>query len=41
STSSQLNNPSHLSFDSYGNIFVTDRDNSRVQKFILIPNTTY
>ncbi|CAF3980133.1 unnamed protein product [Rotaria sp. Silwood2] len=41
SSSSQLIYPSLLSFDSYGNIFVTDRDNSRIQKFILIPNTTY
>ena len=41
SLSSQLNQPSDLKFDSYGNIFVIDRDNSRVQKFVLIPNTTY
>ena len=41
STSSQLNYPSDLKFDSYGNIFVTDTSNSRIQKFLLIPNTTY
>ena len=39
--SSQLDNPIELKFDSYGNIFVTDRDNNRIQKFILISNTTY
>lgn len=41
SLSSQLIYPSDLKFDSYGNIFVTDRDNSRIQKFILISNITY
>ncbi|CAF1207935.1 unnamed protein product [Adineta steineri] len=35
SGSSQLNYPASLSFDSYGNIFVTDQNNSRIQKFIL------
>jgi hypothetical protein len=34
--SNQLSNPWSLSFDSYGNIFVTDQGNSRIQKFILI-----
>jgi hypothetical protein len=41
SSSSQLSYPSDLKFDSYGNIFVTDTSNSRIQKFILISNTTY
>ncbi|CAF1057170.1 unnamed protein product [Adineta steineri] len=33
SQSNQLSNPSSLSFDSYGNIFVTDVLNNRIQKF--------
>jgi hypothetical protein len=37
--SNQLNGPSILSFDSYGNIFVTDFYNNRVQKFILLTNS--
>ncbi|CAF2792673.1 unnamed protein product [Rotaria sp. Silwood2] len=41
STSSQLSSPSDLKFDSYGNIFVTDQNNNRIQKFILITTTTY
>jgi hypothetical protein len=41
SSASQLSYPSDLKFDSYGNIYVTDEGNSRIQKFILIPNTTY
>ncbi|CAF3807836.1 unnamed protein product [Rotaria sp. Silwood1] len=41
SLSSQLSSPSDLKFDSYGNIYVTDQSNSRIQKFILMPNTTY
>ena len=40
STSSQLAFPPSLSFDSYGNLYVTDRDNHRLQKFILIRNTS-
>jgi hypothetical protein len=39
SASNQLDAPFALSFDSYGNIFVTDRDNHRVQKFILSTNS--
>jgi sugar lactone lactonase YvrE len=35
SASNQLGLPSSLSFDSYGNIFVVDLNNNRVQKFIL------
>jgi hypothetical protein len=34
-SSNQLNQPWILSFDSYGNIFVTDSDNNRIQKFTL------
>jgi DNA-binding beta-propeller fold protein YncE len=41
SSASQLYYPSAMNFDSYGNIYVTDQDNNRVQKFILMPNTTY
>ncbi len=39
SASNQLQYPRSLSFDSYGNIFVTDSSNSRIQKFILLNNT--
>ena len=35
SASNQLSHPSSLSLDSYGNIFVTDLDNDRIQKFLL------
>jgi hypothetical protein len=31
----QLSNPQNMAFDSYGNIYVTDRNNSRIQKFIV------
>ncbi|CAF4448221.1 unnamed protein product [Adineta steineri] len=31
--------PTTLSFDSYGNIFVTDQYNNRIQKFIIGTNT--
>ncbi|CAF1496675.1 unnamed protein product [Adineta ricciae] len=42
STATQLSNPSTFSFDTYGNIYVTDQGNSRVQKFMLInDNNTY
>jgi hypothetical protein len=34
--SSQLNNPRMMNFDMDGNIFVTDRDNNRIQKFTLV-----
>jgi hypothetical protein len=33
SASNQLSNPWALSFDSYGNIFVSDHGNNRIQKF--------
>jgi hypothetical protein len=39
SASNQLYWPCSLSFDSYGNMFVTDLANSRLQKFILLNNT--
>jgi sugar lactone lactonase YvrE len=35
SASNQLVGPWSLSFDSYGNMFVTDQSNHRIQKFIL------
>ncbi|CAF1363769.1 unnamed protein product [Adineta steineri] len=34
-SSHQLSSPGDAAFDSYGNIFVADSDNDRVQKFIL------
>ena len=39
SAANQLSSPRSLSFDSYGNIFVADTDNSRIQKFILTTNS--
>ena len=39
SKANQLSNPKTLSFDSIGNMFVTDSDNDRIQKFLLIANT--
>ncbi|CAF1572006.1 unnamed protein product, partial [Adineta steineri] len=38
SSSSQLYYPYSLSFDSYGNIFVSDLGNHRIQKFLLMTN---
>ena len=35
STSDQLAAPRHMAFDTYGNIFVSDEKNGRIQKFIL------
>jgi hypothetical protein len=35
SSSTQLFYPQSMAFDSYGNIYVTDRNNNRIQKFIL------
>ncbi|CAF0818601.1 unnamed protein product [Adineta steineri] len=35
----QLSGPSSLSFDSYGNIFVSDQRNSRIQKFLLMKDS--
>jgi hypothetical protein len=37
--SNQLNHPSSLSFDSFGNMYVTDSQNNRVQKFLLSTNS--
>ena len=39
SASYQLRFPWSLSFDSYGNLFVADSGNSRIQKFILVTNS--
>jgi DNA-binding beta-propeller fold protein YncE len=39
SASNQLSLPRSLSFDSYGNIYVVDRSNNRVQLFFLENNT--
>jgi hypothetical protein len=39
SASNELSCPQTLSFDSYGNMFVTDWGNSRIQKFILLTNS--
>jgi hypothetical protein len=39
STADTLLNARYLAFDSYGNIFVTDDDNNRIQKFILSSNS--
>jgi hypothetical protein len=35
----QLSNPWSLAFDSYGNMFVTDTNNSRIQMFLLATNS--
>ncbi|CAF1202925.1 unnamed protein product [Adineta steineri] len=39
SASNQMDSPQAFAFDSYGNIFVTDRDNNRVQIFLLAANS--
>ncbi|CAF0842565.1 unnamed protein product [Adineta steineri] len=39
SSPSQLNNPYSFSFDSYGNIFVADQTNCRIQKFLVSSNS--
>jgi DNA-binding beta-propeller fold protein YncE len=39
SASNQLLYPRTLSFDSFGNIFVTDTNNNRIQKFLLATNS--
>jgi hypothetical protein len=38
SASNQLSNPWAISFDSYGNIFVTDHGNNRIQMFTWMDN---
>ncbi len=39
SAPNQLYYPQSMAFDSYGNIFVTDRNNSRIQKFVVATNS--
>ncbi|CAF0754273.1 unnamed protein product [Adineta steineri] len=39
SQSHQLSSPTSLSFDSYGNIFIHDSNNHRIQKFDFLPNS--
>ncbi|CAF0747240.1 unnamed protein product [Adineta steineri] len=39
SQSHQISSPTSLSFDSYGNIFITDSGNDRIQKFDFLPNS--
>jgi tripartite motif-containing protein 71 len=39
SSSNELNYPFSLSFDSHGNLFVADRSNNRIQKFLLANNS--
>jgi hypothetical protein len=39
SLSNQLYYPQTMAFDSYGNIFVTDYNNNRIQKFLLATNS--
>ena len=34
-----LNSPTSMAFDTYGNIYVTDTNNNRIQKFFLLDNT--
>ncbi|CAF1193465.1 unnamed protein product [Adineta steineri] len=40
STSTHLDYPYAAVFDKFGNIFVTDQDNNRIQKFLLITNNS-
>ena len=39
SASNQLFGPTNFAFDSYGNIFVSDMGNSRIQRFLLATNS--
>ncbi len=39
SASNQLNYPRQFSFDTYGNLYVADELNDRIQKFILVSNS--
>ena len=36
--SNQLNAPRNIAFDSFGNLFVVDQYNDRIQKFVLSSN---
>ena len=36
STADALNRPQSIAFDSFGNLFVVDRNNNRIQKFYLL-----
>ncbi len=40
SASNQLNSPLSLSFDSYGNMYVTNINHKRIQLFLLAPNSS-
>lgn len=39
SSTSQLSSPRQISFDTYGNLYVADQGNNRIQKFILASNS--
>jgi sugar lactone lactonase YvrE len=39
STSYQLSSPQQISFDNYGNMFVSDLSNNRIQKFLFVTNS--
>jgi DNA-binding beta-propeller fold protein YncE len=39
SAANELYYPRSLSFDNYGNIYVTDTENQRIQKFFLATNS--
>ena len=39
SASDQLNYPQNLAFDSFGNLFVVDKNNGRIQQFLLVTNS--
>ena len=38
SGANQLNNPYSLRFDSYGNLYVAEENNARIQKFVFVSN---
>ena len=39
SSANTLNKPSSMAFDSFGNIYVVDESNNRIQKFLRLNNT--
>lgn len=39
SSSNLLSAPQRIAFDNYGNIFISDSNNNRIQKFVLATNT--